>query len=252
MVHRKNYSDCIELILLLVLSCLLIDLRAQSEHQNLLSGTDAYLKEDFETAQSAFESATKQNDASFKGHFNLGNSYFRNKNYTEAIQSFQKALTLAEDSEKEANAYYNLGNTFLSKAQQNQSAAPSEKSAEDLPNAIEAYKNALRLKPNDFEAKNNLANAYKLLRMQQQQQQQQQNKQEQKDNNKDDQEASKPQDDQSQSEKDAANKSTNSNKKLNKDELDRLMDIIEQEDKKVQEKLMKRKQTNKKTKEKDW
>lgn len=250
MVHRKNYSDCIGLILLLVLSCLLIDLRAQSEHQNLLSGTDAYLKKDFEMAQSAFESATKQNDASFKGHFNLGNSYYRNNNYTEAIQSFQKALTLAEDSEKEANAYYNLGNTFLSKAQQNQNSAPSEKSAEDLPNAIEAYKNALRLKPNDFEAKNNLANAYKLLRMQQQQQQQ--NKQEQKDNNEGDQEDSKPQEDQSQSDNDATNKSTNSDKKLNKDELDRLMDIIEQEDKKVQEKLMKRKQTNKKTKEKDW
>lgn len=250
MVHRKNYSDCIGLILLLVLSCLLIDLRAQSEHQNLLSGTDAYLKKDFEMAQSAFESATKQNDASFKGHFNLGNSYYRNNNYTEAIQSFQKALTLAEDSEKEANAYYNLGNTFLSKAQQNQNSAPSEKSAEDLPNAIEAYKNALRLKPNDFEAKNNLANAYKLLRMQQQQQQQ--NKQEQKDNNEGDQEDSKPQEDQSQSDNDATNKSTNSDKKLNKDELDRLMDIIEQEDKKVQEKLMKRKQADKKTKEKDW
>lgn len=245
-----------------ILALLLIPLSllAQSEHTALLDGTTAYKKGDFSTAEQHFRKAIEKNDQSLKGNFNLGNSLYKRKKYDEAATFFQNAASNTEDKLEKAKVLYNLGNTRLEQAkgkmEQQGQAAPTmgKESQEQLEKAIEAYKNSLRNNSKDYDAKNNLALAYKLLRQQQQQQQQKQNKDQNKDENKDNdkKDQNKPNDNKDE-DKPIDNENNNAEpKKLNKDEVDRLLEIIDQEDQKVQEKLMKRKRAQTKKPEKDW
>ncbi len=246
-------------ILLICFSFGMTVLQAQSEHKSLLQGTEAYQKGDYETASEKFQSAIAQNNQSVKGNFNLGNSYFKRQKYDEALPHFQDAVRHAPDEQTKSKAFYNLGNTYLAKAQAgmqqqgNQMPMMNEEGQEALKKAIDAYKEALRSNSSDFEAKNNLAMAYKLLRQQQQQQQQQQQKNEEKENEDQKNQQSPPE----KNENENPEKSDDQNPKgtpqdLEKKEIDRMMKRIEEEDKKVQEKLMKRKQKNTTKNNKDW
>lgn len=242
-------------------------LLAQKEHNALLEGTNAYKKGDFETATSNFQKALEENNNSLKGNFNLGNSLFKRQKYDEAATYFQNAATSAEDNNLKSQAFYNLGNSYLAKVQQttqNQGDNPpplSEENQKKLESAIDAYKNALRINAKDYDAKNNLAMAYKLLRQQQQQQQQnQQNQQNNQNQDKNQDKKEQPQDPKNQPPKDDKNKPIDNNnqpadsepQELKKNEVDKLMDIIEQEDRKVQEKLLKRKRVQTSKSDKEW
>lgn len=249
-------------------------LNAQSEHSLLLKGTNAYQKGDFETAETSFKEATTQNNSSVKGNFNLGNSLYKREKYDEAITYFENAASQTEDKSEKSQAFYNLGNTRLAQAkggmQQQGQAPPSltKDGQEQLEQAITAYKDALRNNPSDYDAKNNLNVAYQMLRQQEQQQENDQDKkddnqdknqdQDNKDDNQDKQDKNqeKPSDPQKPNENkpiDNDNQEVNSDaQELKKDEVDRLMEIIEQEDKKVQEKLINRKRTKTQTSDKEW
>jgi Ca-activated chloride channel family protein len=238
---------------------------AQSEHAILLDGTTAYKKGDFETAENNFRDAVQQNGSSLKGNFNLGNALYKRQKYDEAATSFQNAASNTDNNLEKSKALYNLGNTKLAQAKggmkkQGQSPATlSEDGQKQLKDAIEAYKGALRSNSKDYDAKNNLGAAYKLMRQQEQQQQQKQQKQDQNkdknEENKDENKDNKPNEDKPKKEEpiDNDNESSSSEtEEMKKDEVDRLMEIIEQEDKKVQEKLMERKRGKTQKPEKDW
>ncbi len=79
-----------------------------------------------------------------------------------------------EDKDKRSASMYNLGNSLLM--------------ANKLQESIDAYKNSLKLNPDNMEAKYNLAYAQDLLKKQQEQQKQQQQQ------NKDNQDQNKDQD----------------------------------------------------------
>jgi len=248
-----------------ILSLLFLPLSifAQSEHSTLLNGTTAYQKGDFETAENSFRDAVQQNSSSLKGNFNLGNSLYKRQKYDEAATSFQNAASNTDNNIEKSKALYNLGNTKLAQAKggmkkQGQGPATlSEDGRKQLNDAIEAYKGALRNNSKDYDAKNNLAAAYKLMRQQQlEQEKQQQQKQDQnQDQNQDKNEDNKPNEDKPKEDKPIDNNNETSNpepEEMKKDEVDRLMEIIEQEDKKVQEKLMERKRAKTKKPEKEW
>jgi tetratricopeptide (TPR) repeat protein len=252
------------LILVLFISHSMV---AQSEHQSLLEGTTAYEKGDFETATKKFEKAVENNNSSLKGNFNLGNSLFQRKKYEEAATYYQNAVGAAVDKKEKSQALYNLGNTRLAQAKgsmQQQGQGPAtldEKGQKHLEEAIDSYKNALRNNAQDYDAKNNLATAYKLLRQQEQQQQEskdqnkdeqdKQDQQDKKDENKDD-SSENPKDNQPIDNENPKDPGDLEPKEMSKDEVDRLLEIIEQDDKKVQEKLMKRKRAKTKKPEKAW
>jgi tetratricopeptide (TPR) repeat protein len=113
-------------------------------------------------------------------HLNMGNMFFKRKQYTEAIEEFKEAIkvdgyfygayinlgktleknSLAEDAVKAYKhaiqikpdyykAYFNLANLLFSKAK--------------LEEAIEIYKKAIELKPDYFKAYNNLGITYQKL-----------------------------------------------------------------------------------------
>jgi tetratricopeptide (TPR) repeat protein len=73
-----------------------------------------------------------------------------NKNkYEEAVKQFDSNSSMNDDPDKKSSAFYNLGNSLLMNGK--------------ITESINAYKNSLRLKPGNLEAKYNLAYAQDLL-----------------------------------------------------------------------------------------
>ena len=106
--------------------------------------------------------------------FNLGDALYRQGRFGEAAAEFNRAATgSADDSLKQAQSFYNLGNSLLKD--------------QKFEESIKAYINSLKLDPENPEAKYNLAYAQDQLKKQEEQQQQQQ-KDQQQDKNKQDEE----------------------------------------------------------------
>ena len=222
----------------------------QSAHQHLRSGDKHYEEQEFSQAEEAYRKAL-ENKRSLKGKYNLGNSLFNQQRYEEAIQQYMDAANIAKGKEEKANAYYNLGNAHLS--------------AQQFKESIEAYKNTLSLNPDDVEAKQNLFVAKQLLQQQQQQQQQnqqdqnqeqqeqeQQQEQQQQEQNQDQNQEQQQQNQQSQEEQQEQEQDYSEEKQdLDKKDAARLLEIVENEEKKVQEK-MRRVDSKKPKSKKDW
>lgn len=245
---------------------------AQKAHEELRKGDKAYESQDYNEAETKYRKAIEADQQSAKGSYNLGNAIYRQGDrYEEAANHFQKATENMGTAEERAKAYYNLGNAhFLN---------------EDLDKSLEAYKQSLRLDPNDEDTKYNLSFVKKRIQQQQQQEQQQEQQesdeekendeeqeqqqeqdQENQDEPKDDQEKEEQENEPSEDEeeKDQENEGEGEEeeeqeeeqpqeqpKDLSKEEAQKLLDIIDEEEKKVQEKI--RKATGKPTpSKKDW
>jgi hypothetical protein len=140
----------------------------------------------------------------------------------------------------------------------------------DYSNAVEAYKNALRNNPNDEETRYNFALAKKMLKDNPPKKNDDKSKD--KKNQKEDEKKDKDKDkdkEKDKNQKDKDNKDGNNDKKENKDQnqgkpqpqpggiskqrLQNLLDAVNNEEKKIQDKVNKQKiQANPKKAEKDW
>ena len=122
-------------------------------------------------------------------------------------------------------------------------------SSKQLPQCIEAYKEALRNNPKDDETRYNLALAQKQLKDQQQQQQNQDQQQEQKQDQKQDKkEQNKDQQDQKKQEQ-QQNQQQN---QMSKDNAEQLLRAAMQDEKNVQDKVKKGIRVEGRKLEKDW
>jgi Ca-activated chloride channel family protein len=130
-----------------------------------------------------------------------------------------------DDPMKKSAAMFNLGNSLLK--------------SDKLEESIEAYKGSLKLKPESPEAKYNLAYAQDMLKKKKEQQQQQQQ-------NKDKQDQKKDQDKKDKNDKKDENKDEQKNQDqkqqqeqqgVSKDDAERLLNALANEEKNVQEKV---------------
>jgi hypothetical protein len=136
----------------------------------------------------------------FEGKFNHAGSVYKQERWDDALKEYNALLDDSTNTHR-PEVFYNQGNTLFKK--------------NSLKESIEAYKSALRLNPNDQEAKFNLAYAQKKLRDQQQQQQNQQQNQDQNQQN----QQNQNQDQQQQDNKN--NQNNQDNKDQNKDNQDK-------------------------------
>lgn len=230
-------------MLLSFLSCFAI---GQSSHELLMEGDDLYKKEQFDLAEEKYRKA-KVNDKTGKAAYNLGNSLSVQERYEEAANQFSNAAAMTDDPEVKSKAYYNLGNTHF----RNQKFQES----------VDAYKSALSFNEDDSSAKENLMMAKRMLQVQKQQQQQEQ-QQEQQDNKEQEEQEQQEQQEQQQQEQENQEQSQEEQeqpqageeaekKDLDKEDARKLLEIIDNEEKKVQEKLRKMKGNSSKPK-KDW
>ncbi len=103
--------------------------------------------------------------------YNLANAMMQQKRYKEAMKHYDFLAKNAKNKSLKAKSFHNLGNAFMG--------------LNDFANAVEAYKNSLRINPIDEETRYNLALAQELLKNQQEQNQDNQDQNQQNQNNKD-------------------------------------------------------------------
>ena len=114
-----------------------------SESNGYVFEGNSIVEKDFVGAEKKYRLAvsTKQNNA--KGSFNLGNAYYNSKLYDEALLRHLEALENSNSKPEKHKAYHNIGNILMQKKQ--------------CKEAVSAFKNALRNNPSDDESRYNLA-----------------------------------------------------------------------------------------------
>jgi Ca-activated chloride channel family protein len=120
------------------------------EAQEFLSDASLALQEDeFPIAEADFRKAIALNPANDAGKYNLGTAYYGKSKNTEALNRFKEAASVATAKSEKHKAFHNLGNTFMNE--------------KNYAEAVAAYKNALRNNPTDDESRYNLALAKDML-----------------------------------------------------------------------------------------
>jgi Ca-activated chloride channel homolog len=141
---------------------------SQKENHLIRQGNREFNDGNYKKAEIDYIKSIQAPKASHKGFYNLGDSWYMQKNYLEAAAAFDTLRTFKMDDNTRSKSYYNLGNSLLKAGIDSAQLAQKV-----LPQSIEAYKQSLRLNPTDTDAKYNLAYAQKLLDKSQQQQQKQ-------------------------------------------------------------------------------
>lgn len=199
----------------------------QSQNKTIQEGNEKYKQQDYAGAQQSYTSALEQDPENEAATYNLGNAMYQQQSFDDAIAAYKKAAETATDPKLKANAYHNLGNALLEQKKYQES--------------INAYKKALQSNPDDADTKYNLAYAQTKLK---QQQQQNQNKQDQnkQDQNKQDQNKNQQQQQQDQNKQDQQKQQQSGEpKQYTKEELDRILQALNADDKSVQEAVNKQK-----------
>ncbi len=240
--------------------------QAQQERKHIRQGNRDYEKAiidsvttdtvKYQDAEVDYRKALDKEPNCWDASYNLANALYKQGKYEDATKQFQAVSALeSNDKVKTAQAYHNLGNSFLQ--------------ASKLEEAIDAYKNSLRQNPSDLETKYNLAWAQNKLKEQQEQQQNQdqnqdqdQDKQDQEQNqdqekedqeqeqNKEEQQQNEQQQDQQQQEQQQEQQPQD---KISKEDAMRILEALQNDEKEVQDKVQKQKaKPKKRTTEKDW
>lgn len=193
---------------------------SQSTYQLVKKGNKKFETAEYTEAEVAYRKALDKDPSLGIVEYNLGSSKYQAGSHDNAISRFQKAVDSFQDKENKAHAYHNLGNSFLSKKEYEQS--------------VESYKEALKLVPDDMDTKYNLAYAQQKLKEQQEQENQDQDQEEQENQDenqeKNDQEESDQQENQDQQEGDEEKESKDDSQDGGKDEPQDGEDEQEQEE----------------------
>lgn len=253
---------------------------AQSEARLIREGNKKYHEEEYQEAEIKYLKALEENPESVRALFNLGAALYQHdtlNTFELSERIFDTISQIAPDKMQKSSAYHNLGNSLLELKKYKES--------------LEAYKQALRNNPNDFDSKYNLEYARQMLKQQQQKQQQNQdknkgqqnkdqkkeqdknkqdeNKQDKKDENQDKQEQQQQQDKQEQEKEKQKKNQPNEQKKdnadqekqkmpkpqqISKEDAKRLLEALKNEERKTLQKIMKQKAKDAASakSEKDW
>lgn len=234
-----------------IIALLLISLtvfKAQSTRGLVNDGVDNYEENNYSDAEVNFKKGVESDMENFESRFNLGDAIYKQGRYEEALEEFKNSISLAQTDEQKAKIFHNLGNTFLK--------------AQKLQESIGAYKEALKINPNDLETKYNLSYALKQMQNQQNNQQNQKNQDKQdqnqdqnqdKENQNQDQENKEQEDKQEQQQNQDQNQQQKPEPKdeISKEEAQRILDALKNNEAELQKKMREQK-TKKSNVEKDW
>lgn len=120
---------------------------------DLERGNRLYREGRIAEAVEAYRAALADGDDSARLHYNLGTALLRLERYDEAEQHLSSALSAVEP-ELRQRTLYNLGGRYLEQARSAELDRQTERRLLDA--AVESYKSALRLDPDDMDAKWNL------------------------------------------------------------------------------------------------
>jgi tetratricopeptide (TPR) repeat protein len=232
-IHIGEKLAGLKSLIFCVLLAVSVSLSAQTDKKYIRKGNRDYEKSKFSESEISYRKAIDNNKQSPDAVFNVGDALYRQNKFEEAGKEFTENINQNDDKIKKSAGYYNLGNSLLK--------------ANKLPESIDAYKNSLKLRPENKEAKYNLSYAQDLLKRQQEKQKQQQDKDKQdqkKDKNKQDQKKDqkdqKDQNDKNNDQKDNQDKKQQQQpqkQEISKDDAQRLLNSLANDEKNVQEKV---------------
>ena len=129
---------------------------AQPLDNIIKTGNDAYKKRDYKTATDLYKKALAKEADNLTAKFNLGNAYERQNKIFEAAKYYDDVAGTTGDAALKAKALYNRALAYVKE--------------QKLPDAIETFKQSLKLEPSDNETRENLQKAINDLKKQQQSQ----------------------------------------------------------------------------------
>lgn len=115
---------------------------AQNVNKILNDADKQYQKSEYLNASKLYEEALKKSSMDLTAQYNLGVARFRLNETEGATEAFKKALGLSKDKSMSAKIFYNSGVAFLKSA--------------NYPEAITAFRNALKLNSADRDCRENL------------------------------------------------------------------------------------------------
>ena len=157
--HHKTFLKRICLYMIVV--CSALQMRSQTKVSKVLEqdavqaalhlsqGALAIENNEFITGEVAYRKAIAIEENKATGSYNLGNAYYKNSKNEEALSRFVDAAKVATTKPQRHQAFHNLGNALMNQ--------------KEYSGAVEAYKNALRNNPSDDQSRYNLALAKDLL-----------------------------------------------------------------------------------------
>ncbi|TRX23849.1 BatC protein [Flavobacterium franklandianum] len=123
---------------------------AQEKDKTLPKANDEYAEKNFVEAEANYRISHSKFPKRIVAPFNLGNAIYKQNQAAEAKFAYATALTNTKSRVQRHKVFHNLGNVFMKE--------------KNYTNAVEAYKNGLRNKPSDEETRYNYALAKKMLK----------------------------------------------------------------------------------------
>ena len=147
---------------------LVLPLSAQQEKREVRSGNRAFRSKHYNEAEIDYRKGLVKDSTSFISAYDLASSLYMQKDYENAARTLDKVADQLPQSEYASRWYFNKGNIALQQ--------------QDYKTAVDAFKQALLLDPEDLQAKESYIYAKEKLKDRQDGQNQQQDGQNQQDN----------------------------------------------------------------------
>jgi Ca-activated chloride channel family protein len=196
---------------------------AQTDRDYVREGNRHFRKGNFAEAEVSYRKAQEKNVNNPQASYNLANSMFAQRKDSAAIVQFEQAVKSETNPYRKAQSYHNIGVVCQGHKM--------------FGEAIEAYKNALRLNPNDHATRYNLELCRRQMKNQNQNQQQQgENNKDGEDEKKEEKKQQEQKEEQKQNEKDEQKQDKN---QMSKDNAEQLLKAAMQKEKKTQERMQK-------------
>jgi len=220
---------------------------AQNKKSLLREGNTLYADSNYNDAEIQYRKSLEKDQDYFNASFNLADAVYKQERYEESSALFDALKDNAPTLNDLAKVYHNLGNSLVKE--------------QNLDKAIDAYKNALKISPNDDETRHNLALCKKQKQQQEKDKEEQEEgkenkeeEQEKNEQNKEEQEKNEQnKDNQEQKQEEQKNQQEEKKEEMSKEDAEKMLEAIQQQEKDLQKELQKKKVKGKRVKVlKDW
>jgi len=210
---------------------------SRNARQHVKQGNRLFRNQQLDEAETAYRKALDSDASNSQALFNIGNTLMLQRKDSLAVTYFEKAAAAEQNPIRRAQAYHNMG--YIAQAHQLYGEA------------IEAYKQALRLNPNDDDTRYNLVQCMKKQKDQPQNQGQknQQNNQDKKEQQQEQQDQKKH----DQQKQDQQDQQKQDQPEMSRDNVEQMLKAARQQEQQTQEKLKNQQRpTKRQLHEKNW
>lgn len=237
-------------LLIILLFALAITSHAQNERKFVRQGNKFYetamkdtVRRDtvqFNKAEIEYRKALEKKPDDQKWNFNLADALYKQMKFEESAEKFKEIADKSSDKIDKSRALHNMGNSLLMNNK--------------LDESIDAYKQALRNNPDDLETKYNLLYAMNRKKKQDEQEKKDKDQNKDKDQKKDDKKDQKKDQDNKKDQQKQDQQQDQQQNKISKQSAEQMLQALENNEKKTQEKVKKIQALKAKSKrvEKDW